>query len=309
MLNEIDLSRADLNLLVIFDLVREERHVGRAAARLNLTASAVSHGLARLRRLMHDPLFLRTPKGVVPTARAEALAEPVAEILARARAVLASAAPFDPATSRRRFVVGAPDGVSAVFLPRLLEALRPAAPGVDIGVRQLLPAPGVMAPERAWDRELAVLEARGMDVAVIPHAPAAARFHARPLRAEDFVVAARAGHPFVASPELDAYCRAEHLVVSLTGDPQGFVDVALAGAGRSRRVALTVPNFMMALPVLAETDLIAALPRRFAALYAARFGLVAVEPPLPLPRFELAAVVPEVALMDEGLVWLLGLLG
>ena len=70
MLNEIDLSRADLNLLVLFEAVLEERHVGRAAERLNLSASAVSHGLGRLRRLLNDPLFLRTPKGVVPTARA-----------------------------------------------------------------------------------------------------------------------------------------------------------------------------------------------------------------------------------------------
>jgi DNA-binding transcriptional LysR family regulator len=83
MLNEIDLSRADLNLLVLFEEVMRERNVGRAASRLNLTASAVSHGLGRLRRLLNDPLFLRTPKGVVPTQRAEELAEPIAEILAR----------------------------------------------------------------------------------------------------------------------------------------------------------------------------------------------------------------------------------
>ena len=90
MLNEINRARADLNLLTLFDVILRERHVGRAAARLNLTPSAVSHGLGRLRRLLTIP-FLRTPKGVVPTARAMALAEPVADLLARARNVLASA--------------------------------------------------------------------------------------------------------------------------------------------------------------------------------------------------------------------------
>src|ERR1044072_3063937 len=79
MLNKIDLSRADLNLLALFEVVLEERHVGRAADRLSLTPSAVSHGLGRLRRLLNDPLFLRTPKGVVPTARATELAGPIAE--------------------------------------------------------------------------------------------------------------------------------------------------------------------------------------------------------------------------------------
>ena len=96
MLNKIDLSRADLNLLALFEVVLEERHVGRAADRLRLTPSAVSHGLGRLRRMLNDPLFLRTPKGVVPTARAAELAGPIAEVLARVRSVIATAAPFDP---------------------------------------------------------------------------------------------------------------------------------------------------------------------------------------------------------------------
>jgi DNA-binding transcriptional LysR family regulator len=87
------LARIDLNLLVLFQVVLDERHVGRAAGRLNLTPSAVSHGLGRLRKLLNNPLFLRTPKGVVPTARALTLREPVAEILARVQNVLGSAAP------------------------------------------------------------------------------------------------------------------------------------------------------------------------------------------------------------------------
>jgi DNA-binding transcriptional LysR family regulator len=84
MLNEINLTRVDLNLLVLFEAVFRERHVARTAARLNLTPSAVSHGLSRLRLLLNDPLFLRTPKGVMPTARAIDLAEPIADTLARA---------------------------------------------------------------------------------------------------------------------------------------------------------------------------------------------------------------------------------
>jgi DNA-binding transcriptional LysR family regulator len=120
-LKEINLARADLNLLVLFQAVLEARHVGRAAERLHLTPSAVSHGLARLRRLLNDPLFLRMPKGVVPTARAMELAEPVADVLARARRVISIAEPFDPASSKRRFTLGAPDGILAVVLQPLLE--------------------------------------------------------------------------------------------------------------------------------------------------------------------------------------------
>ena len=124
MLNQIDLSRIDLNLLVLFEAVFQERHVGRSAERLHLSPSAVSHGLGRLRTLLGDPLFLKTPKGVVPTERALQLATPVAEILAHVRGIVSSATPFDPHHSTRRFVIGAPDGISAVILPPLLEMLR-----------------------------------------------------------------------------------------------------------------------------------------------------------------------------------------
>ncbi len=303
-----DLSRADLNLLVLFEIVREERHVGRAAERLNLSSSAVSHGLGRLRRLLNDPLFLKTPKGVVPTARAMELAAPIADILARVRSVVATAAPFDPRASTRRFTIGAPDGVSAVFLPPLLARLRKAAPAIDIAVRQLLPTQGEATADHAWRGALADLEARGMggamDIAVVPTDRFPPRFHGRVLFEEDFVLAMRAGHPFARAPTLERYCEMRHLVVSLTGDAQGFVDRVLAEQGRARRVALTVPNFMFALAVVAETDLITALPRRFAALHARRFGLVHREAPLPLGRFRLTAVAPQVAMMDAGLAWL-----
>jgi DNA-binding transcriptional LysR family regulator len=304
MLNEIDLSRADLNLLVLFETVLAERHVGRAADKLSLSASAVSHGLGRLRRLLNDPLFLRTPKGVVPTARATELAEPVADILARIRNVVATAEPFDPAKSTRRFMLGAPDGALAVILPQLLAALNRSAPLVDIGVQQLLPAKGARTAERAWEPTMADLEARVLDVAVIPIDTIPARFVGRVLFEEDFVVATRPGHPFARNPTLDRYCEGQHLLVSASGDAHGFFDVILADQSRSRRVALTVPNFLMALAVVAETNLVASLPRRLVATHAARFGVVASELPLSYPHSTVRAVATKAAMMDAGIAWL-----
>ena len=97
--------------------------------------------------------------------------------------------------------------------------------------------------------------------------------------------------------------------VSLEADTHGFVDDYLAQQGRSRRIALTVPNFMFALAVLAETDLICALPRTFVAVHGARFGVVAVDMPVVLDRFRVRAVTPQVALMDAGVRWLFDMLG
>lgn len=307
MLNRIDLARADLNLLVLFETVLEERHVGRAAERLHLTPSAVSHGLGRLRRLLNDPLFLKTPKGVVPTERASQLAGPIAEVLARVRGIVADAGPFDPSTSTRRFKIGAPDGVSAVLVPPLLAEVAREAPGIDIGVRQLLPVAGEVRPDRAWRSVWAELEARAMELAIVPSTEVPSRFLRRVLFEEDFVLAMRRGHPLARDASLERYCNAQHLVVSLEGDPHGFVDEVLARQNRLRRVAATVPSFLFALTVVAESDLICAVPRRLAALHSARFGVVAVEAPLPLGRFELSLVAPQVAMMDAGVAWLVAL--
>jgi DNA-binding transcriptional LysR family regulator len=304
MLNEINLSRVDLNLLLLFDVVLAQRHVGRAAAQLSLTPSAVSHGLGRLRRLLNDPLFLKTPKGVVPTARAMELAEPIAEILARVRNVVETAAPFDAATSTRQFTIGAPDGILAVFLTGLLADLQRRAPGIDIGVRQLLPPRSGVSTIRAWEPVLTDLEARTIDLAIVPLEAVPARFVAQPLYEEDFIIAMRAKHRLASALTLQRFCEAEHLVVSLTGDRHGFVDNVLAERGLARRVALTVPNFIMALSIAAETDLITALPRRFASMHAARFGVVLREAPLSLPRFPTSAIALKVAMMDAGLAWL-----
>jgi DNA-binding transcriptional LysR family regulator len=284
----------DLNLLVVFQVVLEERHVGRAAARLSLTSSAVSHGLGRLRSLFDDPLFLRTPKGVVPTARASELAAPIADILSRVSHVMESSARFDPATSSRRFTIGAPDAVSAVILPRLISDLRRSAPRIDVSVRQVFP-----------QTSLEELESRAVDLVITPVEDIPKRFAARVFAEEDFVVAARRGHPFFRRPTLDNYCEQQHILASVSGDPKGFVDIALERMGRSRRIALVVPHFMMALTALTDTDLISALPRSLVQAQAARFGLSSVAAPIPLVTSPLRAVVPQVAMMDTGLVWLL----
>jgi DNA-binding transcriptional LysR family regulator len=299
MLREIDLSRIDLNLLVLFETVVRERHVGRAAARLNLSPSAVSHGLGRLRRLLGNPLFLRNPKGVVPTAAAEALAEPVAEILRRVRQVVAGSGRFDPAISTRRFVIGAPDGISTVVLPPLLAEMGRVAPGVDLVVRHAM---------HPFDAVLAELDARSLDLAILPTDAVPARFAARPAYTEDVVVAMRRGHALGPAPTPAAYCAAVHVVVSRSGDPQGYVDTVLAEQGLHRRVALTVPNFLLALAVVGETDFVAALPRQLVAAHGGRFGVAAAEEPLTLRRFPVRAVVPRVALLHAGIAWLVALI-
>lgn len=305
MLHETDLSRVDLNLLVLFEAVLAEQHVGRAASRLNLSPSAVSHGLSRLRRLFNDPLFLRAPKGVVPTERGLALAQPIADILLNARRLIAGAEPFDPATSGRRFVIGAPDGGSAKIVLSVLAELNRAAPHIDLAFVSVLPS------NSGWTNAFASLDARDVDMLLLPFAErfglseAPARFVTRPLYREGFVVALRQGHPMANGLTLDQYCALQHVLVSASGARDGFVDMFLTRRNLSRRITVTVPNFLMALEVIANSDLIAAVPRVFMADHARRFDLCTVEMPLPMPSAEYHTVLPKAGLADAGLVWLL----
>lgn len=193
--------------------------------------------------------------------------------------------------------------VAAVVLPALLDELAATAPGVDVRIRQLLPVEGEILLERAWRGVFAELKAHAIDVAILPFAPMPVRFRSHALYEEDFVIAMRGGHPFAASPTLDRFCAADHILVSMTGEAWGFVDRALAADGRSRRIALTVPNFLFALSCVAESNLLAALPRRLVTAHAKRFGLVQCEPPLPLERYAINAVVLQAGLADPGMAW------
>jgi len=295
--DELDLSRIDLNLLVLFEVTMCERHVGRTAKRLHLSPSAISHGLGRLRRVLHDPLFLKHPKGVVPTDRAIELAPAIAEILERIRSVVARAEGFAPEVSTRRFTIGAPDAVFAVVLPALVARLEKIAPSIDLDLRTTLP-----------QEALAELDARRIDLAIQPLATLPPRFTATPLYDEEFAIAMRTGHPLGSRPTLARYCAASHVLVTATGDLQGAVDARLAKLGRTRRIAATVPSFLSALALVAETDLVAAVPRQSAS-YARRFGIVLVDPPAPLAplmRSPVGVIATRAALADAGVAWLAG---
>jgi DNA-binding transcriptional LysR family regulator len=304
MLKPAQLLRIDLSLLVLFSTVLEEGHVARAAQRLNLTPSAVSHGLRRLRRLLGDPLFLKIPGGVKPTDRARELAAPVADVLMRVEGIVSAAAPFDPKKVQRSFTIGAPDALAAIFLGPFVARLAREAPGIDIRLLQLMPQHHGKPTSQVWQTTLSELDAQRLDLAVLPIGPLPPRFAERLLFEEDFVVAMRKGHLLARKLSLGCYLAAQHMLVSAIGDALGVVDAKLAEKGLSRRVTLTVPNFMMALVQLAESDLIATLPRHLVKRHAARFKLVMRPVPLPWTPDPVRLVASQAAMADAGTAWL-----
>lgn len=290
--NQSKLQGLDLNLLLTLDALLAEQNVTRAAARLHLSQPAVSVQLGKLRAAFDDPLLLPGPRCMRPTARADALREPLRQALDMLGQAIAPPGPFDPAQAQHTWRVAASDYGGATILLPALAGLRTAAPGTRLA---LLGVPPLDIARRA--------ELGEIDLAFHIAAEAPDGVRRRLLFGERYLLAGRAGHPALRSvPTLERFGALEHVVVSPDGG--GFhapTDAALARLGLARRVVLSVPHFMLLTAVLARTDLVALLPAR---LLADSPQLRAVEPPLAVPGFDMLMLWPERLQRDPAHRWL-----
>ncbi len=282
----------DLNLLLTLEALLAERSVTRAAARLGLTQSALSHALARLREHVGDPLFVRGPAGMLPTPRAEALAGPVQDALSAIRAAL-DARPFDPATARGVVRLGTTDYASFVLVPALAARLRAEAPGLDLHV-------SAVASEGMNE-----LASGAVDLVVTRPLQGDVRggLYQQVVFEDHFLCVLRAGHPAADRLDLDAFVAWPHVLVAPRGQTGGVVDTVLAAHGLSRRVAVLLPHFLVAPHIVAASDAIVTLAARVAHRLAEPLGLVLRPPPLALPGFEMAMVWHERTHRDPAARW------
>ena len=258
-----DLSAFDLNLLRVFDAVARERHVTRAAARLNLSQPAVSNALNRLRAALGDELFLRAPQGVEPTSLALALMQPVQEMLDRLQETLAATAPFDPATSDRVFTLAFSEYAEAVLAPPLFARLASEAPNILVAIRHA-------------DRTNAgaLLEQGEAQLAIAMLAEPAALYTRLRLLPEAFMVLARPGHPLLEGElTLDRYVAFPHLLHSPNGSRDGAIDRVLHELGRIRRLGAVVAHLSAVPGILLHTDMVMTLSSRLARQLSGAHGL------------------------------------
>jgi len=288
------ISQLDLNLLRVFDAVARERHVTRAAQRLNLSQPAVSNALARLRTALGDELFLRRPGGVEPTALALSLATPVAEALDRLGEALSAQTPFDPAKARRVFPVALSEYAEAVLAPPVLARLSREAPGCLLAIRH---ADRTNA-EALLERGEAVLA-----IAVLPEPPALyTRLRMLP---EAFLTLMRPDHP-LAEGELtmERFLSVPHLLHSPNGSRDGAIDVVLAAEGLARQLGGVVAHLSAVPRILQRTDMIITVSARLARTLAEPHGLVAREPPVAVRHTRLSLVFHRRFEADPGHAWL-----
>lgn len=279
----------ELHHLRALDALLAERSVTKAARRLAVTQSAVSHTLAHLRRVLGDALLVRGAAGLELTPRAQSLRAPLQQALAGLRDALRATA-WDPATAERTFTFGMNDSFTITLLPTLLGILGGEAPGVRLDV---LPAPraGTVAPDP--------------DLALMVGVPARPGLHSRRVMVETFVSAVRADHPAAAAPiDLDAFCALGHALVAPFGEGVSAVDRLLAEVGRERRVQLRIGYFLSAPLVVAASDLVVTLPRQVAVAFARLAPLYLFETPLPMPSIPVDLVWPTRLHADPGHKWM-----
>lgn len=266
----------DLNLFFVFDAIAEGRSITLAAQRLNMSQSAVSHALARLRRALGDELFVRTADGMEPTPYASELIEPIRTILNLLRDVLSQSGTFDPARADTTFRIAVDNCNAIVLAPQLSALATIQAPGVTLDLR----------PSGTLDI-LDRLERGDIDLAIGNMAdPGGGRLLAEPLFDDEFVALVRRSHPGAVGGAitLDALAAHPHLSLSSTGDDDRFLDAELSRHQLVRHVATRAP-LLSATAILTRSDMVAVVSERMARIFVAeRMGLEILRLPFASPR-------------------------
>ncbi len=302
----------DLNLLRVFDLLFEERSVSRVALRLNITQSAVSHSLGRLRNMIGDPLFTRGAGRLHPTARAEALAPQLREALVRIRIAL-NPPLFDPRESDRDFTIAAGSYICRLVGPRLIALAHDIAPGISLRIKNI---------DQALLDEL---DQGTVDVAIGGFGQVPARIKSGALFTESLVWVSSVRHPLAGS-QPDGRTLASQPSVAMVVD---YPYRPLRSDGAGERItqpaigeaidgpvgALPVDNARArvfdsdtAAAIAGRTTLLAKIPRRLALARAKEEGLFIFEAETDRRNVEVVMLWHERFDNDPGLAWLQGLI-
>jgi DNA-binding transcriptional LysR family regulator len=291
------LRRLDLNLLLVFDAVYRHRSVTAAADELAMSASALSHALARLRQSLADELFVRVGQAMRPTVRAEQLAVPIAGALRQLSDGLAQTGRFDPASSDRTFVISATDYTSFAVLPRFLAHMQRLAPRLCF--RIVYASEKVAVDELAAGRiDFALGYTEGDDTL--------------PAGIEDFdwfsdqyVVIAHRDHPRIhGTLSLDAYLAERHVVVTPWNEIRGAIDYVLDRLALRRDVAVQLPSVLAAPFIIADTELIMTVPRHAAQALSGVVPVTLYPAPFAIPPYTLKVYCHAKHARSEAHTWL-----
>ncbi|GBU09206.1 transcriptional regulator [Gammaproteobacteria bacterium] len=295
----MNLSRIDLNLLSVFAVIAQTRSVTLAADQLALSQPAVSHALARLRRTMDDPLFIRGKDGFILTTRAEALVPPVLKLLADATLLL-KPPQFDPATTDKTFHICVSDYTVATLIPKLVREFRADAPLAKIELYS--PNDETLVSYL----ELGKIELAFGPSNIIPKAPF---LQTHLLFNEYYIGVIHNKHPLVPIIQagkltLESYLAYPHLQMSFRNHALTAVEEALIKLQRTRNVFMVVPGFVNNLALLVDTDLIMSLPSRMMGTFGNVFDLISFELPFEHKNDQYSMIWHNRTTHDPAMIWL-----
>jgi DNA-binding transcriptional LysR family regulator len=289
-----NVSRIDLNLLVVLEAIYTEGGVSRAGEKLNLTQPAISHALSRLRELFDDPLFIRDGRGLAPTPLTRGLIEPLRRSLRSLTVVLTEAGRFDPGRTQAQFTIAMRDPVEILALPPITRRIAASAPNVDLRI--------VEVRRRSIETALA---SGTLDLALDVPLPLSSSVRRQRIAADPLVVVARQGHPQVGpGMPLATYLSQQHVLVTSRRRGPGLEDLALSQQGLQRRIRLRCRNYAAAFGVVSRTDLLVTVPDRYAGLLNLGFDNQILPLPFTAPTIDAYLYWHEAVEDDPANTWL-----
>ena len=275
-LSKVESSALDLNLLLALDALLDERSVGRAAERLHTSPPAMSRTLAKLRRILDDPVLVRAGRAMVPTPRALLLQSSVRGLVEQARMVFTPPQPPEPASLQRIFSVQVGEGLFSSIGSRLLARVRAEAPGVTLR----------FVGESHEDTHS--LRDGSVDLEIGQIRRGEPETHVEALLRERLVGVVRSGHELLGKRvTLKRFADADHVVFSRRGRLTGPIDDLLAEHGLRRRVVASAPNPAGGLFLVRNSDLVGLVPTQIGRDALAMLDLHTFEIPLELPPLEI----------------------
>lgn len=271
----MNINTFDLNLLLVFDAMLRTRSTTLAGERMGLTQSAISNALKRLRQIFDDPLFVKTPDGMMPTPCAERMAEPIQEALFQIRNTIEDRDGFTPDESQRTFRLCVSDVGQMMLLPRLLSHLRTEAPHVNLETIESTPqdAPGLLATGE-------------IDLAIGFRKELGEGFHSQKLAQDHFVCLLRADHPTIRNQlTLEQFLSAAHAEYRPSGGSYSVFEEAVKGVVANRGV-LRLAHLAGIASVISHSDLVIVVPRRLAEILSRDSDLQVLSLPFESPVFE-----------------------
>jgi DNA-binding transcriptional LysR family regulator len=273
-MRDAHIASVDLNLLLLFHAVYVERSVSRAAERLGMTQSGVSHALAKLRGLFNDELFVRVRGAMLPTPRAEQLFDPVGDLIDTLENRILPVASFDPANTQRTFSVAMSDLAEIVGLPPLIASLKRRAPSCAIRT--------VRMPNSAIED---ALEAGTIELALGSVYEPQRNIYQQTLYLHDYSVLAWKKHPRLGTKLSLAQYKQEGHLVAQTGSDDHLRSTGLAPHGVTRRIEVSVGGLLSIPWLLPDTELLATVPTHLARIACGKFPLRMYPLPLKVPTY------------------------